>query len=174
MEYDIGSTSIPFYIPVDQYAPYASEKDIEYTFKCLGSDEVIIAVMHLSLEKKVLLVSKFKSLLCAVSATLVSLLFPFRWLHVFIPVLPEDISDCLECPFPFLIGVERKFYDKVKTDIPEDVMIINLDSGMLKSPEFTPKMPTKEYRNLAARVRRVGSIVFLTSTGREREKELKL
>ena len=33
VEYDIGSTSIPFYIPVDQYAPYASNRDLEYTFK---------------------------------------------------------------------------------------------------------------------------------------------
>lgn len=35
VEYDIGGKSIPFYIPIDQYGPYASTRDIEYTFKAL-------------------------------------------------------------------------------------------------------------------------------------------
>ena len=36
-----------------------------------------------------------------------------------------------------------------------------------------PKMPQKEYKALTVRVRKASSDLYLTSTGRDREKELK-
>lgn len=174
VEYDIGNTSIPFFIPVDQYAPYASNRDVEFTFKCLGCDEVLIALIQLSLEKKILLISKFKSLLSAVSATLTSLLFPFKWMHVLIPILPDEMGQFLECPFPYLIGVERRFYEKTKDEIPDDVIIINLDKGDMKINESLPKMPVKEFRTLSSRIRKASANFLLTSTGKDREKDLKV
>ena len=174
VEYDIGNTNIPFYIPIDHYAPYVSEKDIEYTFKCLGWDELIIAIIQLSLEKKVLLVSKYKSLLSAVSTTLTSLLFPFKWMHVLIPILPDEMSSFLEWPFPFLIGTEKRFYDKTKNEIPEDVIVINLDKGEMKTSEGLPKMPAKEFKLLSSRVRKASSSILLPQSSEEREKELKM
>lgn len=134
---------------------------------------MIIATLQLSLEKKVLLVSRYKSLLSSVISTLIGLLFPFMWMHVLIPVLPEEMCEFLECPFPFLIGLERRFYEKTKSLISEDVIIINLDRGVTKTSEVLPKMPAKEYRSLTARVRKASQNFCLHSTGKEREKELK-
>jgi len=129
VEYDIGGKTIPFYIPVDQYSPYASTIDIEYTFKALKCEEVVMSIIQLSLEKKILLVSRFKSLLYSVATTFTSLLFPFKWMHVLIPIIPDEMGQFLECPFPFLIGMEKRFYKNAKDngEIPEDVIIINLD-----------------------------------------------
>lgn len=130
-------------------------------------------MIQLSLEKKVLLVSKYKSLLSAVSTTLISLLFPFKWMHVLIPILPDEMNSFLECPFPFLIGIERRFYDKTKDELSEEVMVINLDKGEMRFSESLPKMPTKEFKQLSARIRKASSNVFLPPTLKERDKELK-
>ncbi len=37
--------------------------------------------------------------------TITSLMFPFAWHHIYIPILPSDLLDYLEAPTPFLIGV---------------------------------------------------------------------
>jgi hypothetical protein len=133
----------------------------------------LIAVIQISLEKKVLLVSRFKALLSSVSITLTSLLFPFKWMHVLIPILPDDMGQFLECPFPFLIGMEKRLYDKAKDEVPDDVIIINLDRGHMKIIEAMPKMPQKEYKALSVRVRKASSDLYLTSTGKDRERDLK-
>lgn len=174
VEYEFGANKIPFHIPIDQYGPYASSRDIEYTFKCLTCEEILIAIIQLSLEKKILLVSRFKSLLSAVTCTFTSLLFPFKWMHVLIPILPDEMNQFLECPFPFLVGIERRFFDKAKDGIPDDVIIINLDKGKMTMNEETPKMPQKEFKLLVNRLRKATASFYLTSTGKEREKELKL
>lgn len=94
-------------------------------------------------------------------------------MHVLIPVLPDEMGQFLECPFPFLIGIEKRFYDKAKDEIPDDVVIINLDKGELKMSEYMPKMPTKEMKLISSRLRKASSPFLLTSKGKEREKELK-
>jgi hypothetical protein len=55
-----------------------------------------MATLQLSLERKILLVSRFKALLSSVATTLTSLLFPFKWMHVLIPILPDDMGQFLE------------------------------------------------------------------------------
>lgn len=132
-----------------------------------------MATLQLSLERKILLVSRFKALLSSVATTLTSLLFPFKWMHVLIPILPDDMGQFLECPFPFLIGMEKRFFDKTKDEIPDDVVIINLDKGHMKISEAMPKMPQKEYKALSVRVRKASCDLYLTTTGRDRERDLK-
>lgn len=37
---------------------------------------------------------------------LCSLLFPFYWQHIYIPLLPAKLLDYLQAPVPFLVGVQ--------------------------------------------------------------------
>ena len=48
-----------------------------------------------------------------------SMMFPFHWMHVFIPVLPQGLSEFLEAPVPFLVGVHSSMLKNMS--IPEDV-----------------------------------------------------
>lgn len=61
---------------------------------------------RLFLERKILLVSKYKSLLTQTSTALMSFAFPFQWKHTLIPILPSDMIDVIDAPYPFLIGIE--------------------------------------------------------------------
>ena len=47
-----------------------------------------------------------------VCEALTSLLFPFRWLHVYVPLLPEQLTDFLLSPTPFLIGIPSEYIHK--------------------------------------------------------------
>jgi DENN (AEX-3) domain len=40
------------------------------------------------------------------SVALISFLFPFSWKHVMIPILPKNMTEVLEAPVPYLIGVD--------------------------------------------------------------------
>lgn len=63
IQYEIQNQIIPFYRPIDQYPPYATKTCIENLFKCLTVDYVIEIFVQLILERKLLLVSRHKSLL---------------------------------------------------------------------------------------------------------------
>ena len=78
---------------------------IENLFHCLDVDNVIEVFIHLCLERKVLLISKHKTLLARVTTVLMSLMYPLSWQQTCIPLLHADVIEAIEAPFPFLIGV---------------------------------------------------------------------
>lgn len=106
VHHEIGEKKISFTRPIDQYPPYATKADIEYLFRALNAEQVIDIFIALLLEKKVLLISKYKALLMHASVALISFLFPFSWKHVMIPILPKNMTEVLEAPVPYLIGVD--------------------------------------------------------------------
>lgn len=64
------------------------------------------------------------------------LLQPFQWCHIFIPVLPRILLDNLQCPAPFMIGINQEF--AFKRDFPYsvlDVVVVDLDEGTLQIPD---------------------------------------
>jgi len=72
---------------------------------------------------------------------LISLLYPFEYTHVFIPVLHRKLYHFLQAPVPFLIGAHRDSCAKLLTDvdgtytsdieIPENVLVVDLDRDRL-------------------------------------------
>jgi len=36
-------------------------------------------------------------------------MFPFTWMHTYIPVLPVDMLDCLQSITPFIAGVHASY-----------------------------------------------------------------
>ena len=57
-------------------------------------------------------------------------LYPFKWQHVFIPILPDSLIDILDAPLPFIIGINdspknlKNLLDKSNPSI-----IVILDTG---------------------------------------------
>ncbi len=81
-------------------------EEIENLLRCLDVEKIIEIFSYILLEKKVLMISQHKSLLTQVINCFASFLFPFKWQHTFIPILPITMIDVLEAPFPYLIGIE--------------------------------------------------------------------
>ena len=107
--------------------------------------DIFIALL---LEKKVLLISEHKALLNHSAVALISFLFPLCWKNVLIPILPKSMTDVVDAPFPFLIGIERFVIDEVSVDIPQDVYRVDLDQGSISLRDIRPKLPNKEYKIL--------------------------
>ena len=74
--------------------PYVQDRDIELLFRCMDTEKILEIYVEIMLEHKVLLVSKHTSLLTSAATALISFMFPFNWMHVMIPVVPECMTDC--------------------------------------------------------------------------------
>ena len=80
------------------------------------------------------------------------LLEPLSWCHIFIPVLPRCMLDHLQCPTPFLIGINKQF--AFKHDFPYsvlDVVIVDLDEDSVQLPDTTPVCFPIAQRSLCVR-----------------------
>jgi hypothetical protein len=157
IQYEIGGSTTSFYRPIDQHPPFVDKTDIENLLKCLDIDSILEVFSAILLEKKMLFISKHKSLLTQAISCFVSFIFPFQWKHTLIPVLPLNMIDILDAPFPYLIGMEP-YPDLEMFDLENEVIIVELDYGVVKTPNDAlmqsqmPKMPFKEHKMLKHRL----------------------
>ncbi len=50
-----------------------------------------------------------------------SFIFPFRWEHVIIPILPSTLKDYLSAPVPIIVGIGPGILDRnVESDVNYD------------------------------------------------------
>lgn len=125
---------------------YGKEWDIndqylETIFHVLSIDIISTAWQGLLLEKQLFLLCSSKETLLQVAHSFVTLLFPFKWIHTYIPILPEKLKDFSESPMPLIFGIP--FPIEVK-DLPNDAIIINIDKNCIERyNENTPKLTGK-------------------------------
>lgn len=91
-------------------------------------------------EGRIIFVSSDLGMLTPAARAIMSLIFPFQWQSVFIPVLPARLATCLEMPVPYIIGVHR-----VGTELPlpdDDFVLCDLDADAIFSSSTPPLLPT--------------------------------
>lgn len=62
------------------------------------------------------------------------------------------MTDFLDAPFPFLIGIETSILSENEIDIPGEVYRVDLDNGSISLRDSKPKLPTKEHKVLKQRL----------------------
>ena len=82
-----------------------NEEYIKLLFDCLEISTIIKLWCSLLSEKHTIFLANQGYLLFAVTQGLLSLMFPFCWLHTYIPVLPVNQIDYLDSPTPYIIGI---------------------------------------------------------------------
>ena len=115
--------------PNDESLPLA-DADCCELFKCLGVSGVMAIFKAMMVEGHCVFVSKdFHKLgVCAQAAA--SLLYPFVWQHIFVPILPRSWIDYITAPMPFICGVHDSMLDEVLQQPIEDAMVfMKLDTG---------------------------------------------
>jgi len=81
---------------------------------------------------------------------LITLIFPFKWIHVFIPVLPEKLRPFIDSLVPALIGICFPFENN---ELPLDAVAINADNNQIeKYLDKMPKLPPKLHQNLVKKL----------------------
>jgi hypothetical protein len=120
-----GAPPLPPLPPVDF--------SLDALFRCLDLDSVVTLFTCCLLEKRVLLVSSYYSVLATVAESLRMLLHPLQWCHAYVPVLPKPMLGYLECPTPYLFGIHRSCADASVLPPPApDLVLVDLDHNYLR------------------------------------------
>ncbi|POM71843.1 Hypothetical protein PHPALM_11536 [Phytophthora palmivora] len=120
---------------LDKYVDFSMEE----LFSCLSVEHVVSLVTCMLLERQIVLVSSRYSVLTSVGETLKSLIAPLEWSHVFTPILPKSMLECLQCPTPYLFGVHSSYRVELREMLEregcgEGIVVVDLDSDTMSSP----------------------------------------
>ena len=121
--------SVPSYLlvpPIDFH--------FDLLFQCLSPRRLLLVLECLICERRVLLLSSSNSMLTLSGQALLSLLYPFHWRYLYVPILPYSLFKYLACPTPFLMGVHSCFRKKAKEQAERDVVLVDLDHDEVYVP----------------------------------------
>ncbi|KAF5730372.1 putative F-box and wd40 domain protein [Tripterygium wilfordii] len=118
--------------------------------QCLDVDNLIKLFTAVLLERRILLRSNKYSLLTLVSEAICHLIYPFRWQHVYIPLLFFSGVDYIDAPTPYMMGL----YSGVDTSHlgMDGVVVVDLEYNQISSSEEIPKIPEPELSSLRGEI----------------------
>eukprot|EP01135_Chromosphaera_perkinsii_P000024 Nk52_evm3s16 gene=Nk52_evmTU3s16 len=142
---NIGSESVCFVRPPKSGLPLMDFSLLPLF--CALDIDVIIDIMALLLsEAKVIFFSRHHALLAPIAEAVCSLLFPFKWQHIFIPVCPILVLDFLQAPLPYVCGIGN--YKADLSACSSDAIVVNIDSSFIysaSSPQMAPPPKGKHH-----------------------------
>ncbi|XP_055539835.1 myotubularin-related protein 13 [Wyeomyia smithii] len=106
---------------------------VSLLFQQLGTKNVMLLFCAVMTEHKILFHSTSYSRLTDSCRALTALMYPFRYSHVYIPILPASLVEVLSTPTPFIMGI----HSAMQSDVTEvlDVIVADLDGGSIHIPE---------------------------------------
>mmetsp|Transcript_12525 Transcript_12525/g.29905 ORF Transcript_12525/g.29905 Transcript_12525/m.29905 type:complete len:1255 (+) Transcript_12525:50-3814(+) len=123
-----------------------------HLFECLDIDNIVLVWHCLVLERQVLLTSTQLSILTTCSEILLSLLFPMRWSHAYIPVLPHFLIPMLSAPMPFLCGINKASLAEALYDLSRECVVVDLDKNLVTlGPDTDPLPPLPPHQDASLR-----------------------
>jgi len=103
-------------------------------FEQLSTENVLFLFSSLLAQHRIVVTSSSLTLVSSCVHILLTLLYPFQWPYIYVPVLPRALLEYCMAPVPFLIGVHSSSYEKLsKMDI--DVVFVDLDNNSLTAPD---------------------------------------
>jgi hypothetical protein len=119
-----------------------------HLFECLDIDNIVLVWHCLVLERQVLLTSTQLSVLTTSAEILLSLLFPMRWAHAYIPLLPHFLIPILSAPMPFLCGINKANLAEALYDLSRECVVVDLDKNLVTlGPDTVPLPPLPPYQD---------------------------
>ncbi|XP_069048975.1 DENN domain-containing protein 5B isoform X2 [Lepisosteus oculatus] len=115
-------------------------------FELLGVENLLQLFTCVLLEMQVLLYSQDYQRLMTVAEGVTTLLFPFQWQHVYVPILPASLLHFLDAPVPYLMGLQSKEgTDRSKLELPQEANLcfVDIDNHFIELPEDFPQFPSK-------------------------------
>ncbi|CDW85806.1 UNKNOWN [Stylonychia lemnae] len=139
---------------VDSYFRFRNTKTYGFTLEnysfelllqCLKPERILFLITALLLERKIILIKENFGDIALIMESLVSLLNPLKWNFVFITYLTPQLVECLEAPFPYIIGVSKKVYLEQcqMRELPDDIIKFDIDNQELLNQvrEELPPLP---------------------------------
>lgn len=118
--------------------------------QCLDVDNLISLFTAVLLERRILLRSNKYSILTLVSEAICHLIFPFRWQHVYIPLLFFNGVDYIDAPTPYMMGLHS---DVDTSNLTMDgVVVVDLEYNRITTSEEIPPIPEPELNSLRGEI----------------------
>ncbi|KAK4779371.1 hypothetical protein SAY86_006899 [Trapa natans] len=114
--------------------------------QCLDVDNLIKLFTAVLLERRILLRSNKYSLLTLVSEAICHLIYPFRWQHVYIPLLFFSGVDYIDAPTPYMMGLHSGV--DTSTLVMDGVVVVDLEYNRITTSEEIPPIPEPELSSL--------------------------
>ncbi|KAA8542690.1 hypothetical protein F0562_023811 [Nyssa sinensis] len=114
--------------------------------QCLDVDNFIKLFTAVLLERRILLRSNKYSLLTLVSEAICHLIYPFRWQHVYIPLLFFSGVDYIDAPTPYMMGLHSGVDTFGLT--MDGVVVVDLEHNHITTSEEIPPIPEPELSSL--------------------------
>uniref|UniRef100_A0A8C3AAW7 DENN/MADD domain containing 5B n=1 Tax=Cyclopterus lumpus TaxID=8103 RepID=A0A8C3AAW7_CYCLU len=115
-------------------------------FSLLGVENLVQVFTCTLLEMQILLYSHDYQRLMTAAEAITTLLFPFQWQHVYVPILPASLLHFLDAPVPYLMGLQSKDgADRSKLELPQEANLcfVDIDNHYIELPEDFPQFPNK-------------------------------
>eukprot|EP01132_Coremiostelium_polycephalum_P003290 gene3290-4121_t len=121
------------------YNDYLLEYGLFTTVQLLTHKTIIIILSAVLLEKPVVFYSKSIRCLTSVIYSVLSLLKPFTYQSVILPILPQSfsINDFLSAPVPYIIGLTSI----PPQDLLTDIVLVDIDQNKIQSKTPVPLLP---------------------------------
>jgi DENN (AEX-3) domain/uDENN domain len=123
--------------------------DLSLVIRCLSMNNLLSIYVALFCERRMVICSQYIHLLTPICEVLCALLFPFRWVVNYIPILPASMIEIIGAPTPYLIGwngsiSEARLYSS-------DTVFVDVDNDRVFVPPFSPlpKLPEAQRKKLA-------------------------
>lgn len=126
-------------------------------FQLFDIKTVVHLVALILCEYRVLIHSAQFSLLCPFAEGLCALIYPFRWQHPYVPILPRVLSEYLQAPLPYILGVHTSWLPELlENGRPEHLVIVDIDRGAIQLQESQgPMLPSRLTKGLYQRIKRI-------------------
>ena len=101
----------------------------------LSANHILSLFKLLIFEQKVLIVGKNNDYISQIILNFVSLLYPFEWIHTFIPIMSEKMVKFLQAFLPFFNGINTALYNKAKDILAKagkGVFIFSIDDDKIE------------------------------------------
>ncbi|RNF12027.1 Suppression of tumorigenicity 5 [Trypanosoma rangeli] len=130
-----GTFALPEHIPISFQRPYDRlcsfiDTSPVYLLTIFPNTGALFSVLaDLLLEKRVIVVGPNFGLVSQVVMSLQSLISPFDWMHILIPILPSTLLDVLAAPTPYLVGILTSQLPLLEAVPIESCVMIHLGSS---------------------------------------------
>ncbi|RUS86371.1 hypothetical protein EGW08_005889 [Elysia chlorotica] len=173
---ELTKESLSLCMPEDSPFPQSGASFITL-LRDLGPELAMNLLLFVLLESKILLHSLRPTVLTEVAEAVSTMIFPFQWQCPYIPLCPLGLSDVLNAPCPFLVGVDSRYFDLY--DPPPDVICVDLDTNRIYLPEDKKSMnykllPKKPARVMQESLSRLYDRVSLPSAKKHDSEEVSL
>ena len=94
--------------------------NVSILLKLFSIENIVIILRLLLFEKKLLFIDDNYERLSNVIDIFISLIYPFKWIHTYIPIMSEEMINYIETFLPFVNGLHKSLLNMVKKLIKEN------------------------------------------------------